>query len=86
MAINWDTESEEEPKSSWDTPDITDRNKLLWFICQRVRQGATKEQLLEDEVPIYIKENGLRPFTRGDVEGMIDWSIRKFRLSSNDDK
>lgn len=84
MATNWETESEEEPKPDWDTSDVTDRNKLLWFICQRIEQGATKEHLLEDEVSIYIKENGLPLFLRWDVEGMIDWAIRKFRPSSDD--
>ena len=77
----WETEQD-----TWEPETVPARNKVLWFICKRVKEKASKEQLLEDEVPIYIKENGLPLFLRWDVEGMIDWSIRKFRLSSNDDK
>lgn len=78
---SWETEQD-----TWELETVPARKKLLWFICQRVKQGATKEQLLEDEVPIYIKENGLPLFSRQDVERMVDWAIKKFRLSTNDDK
>ena len=79
MATNGNTQSawKTETESAWQPGEVSPRNMLLWFIVQRVKQGASKDQLLE-EVPEYIEQNQLPPFLQGDVEGMISWAVRKF--------
>ena len=69
---SWETES------GWEPEDVTPRNKLLYFICNRVKQGASREQLIEEEIPRHIEENGLPDFTQPDISGMVGWAIRKF--------
>lgn len=76
----WETESE------WETEVVPRRNKLLWFLVQRTKQGATREQLLDDEVPEYIIQNDLGTFLPGDVEGMVDWARQKFLPSNNEEQ
>ena len=69
---SWETES------SWEPEDVKPRDKLLYFICNRVKQGATREQLIEEEIPRHIEENGLPDFTQPDISGMVGWARRKF--------
>lgn len=67
---------------SWQTEEVPARTKLISYICQQVRQGTTKEWLLEMGVQQYLEENNLPLFPKWDVSNMIDWCIRKVHQQS----
>ena len=71
-----DTQSPWETESNWDTEGVSSRNKLLWFIVNRIKQGASEEQLRK-ELDDYIKINQFQ-FLQADLDGMIQWALRKF--------
>ena len=73
---NWDTESEEEPKSVWDTPDVTPRNKALWQADQLVKQGMPRDRM-EREFRGWLKANQIQ-LTDSDIKRIIDWAYWKF--------
>jgi hypothetical protein len=66
----------------WEPEEVPPRKKLISFIIRRVKEGASKEQLLDIEVPEFLDSNGLPLFPRWDVENMIDWAMRKFPVKS----
>jgi len=72
----WETEHD-----TWEPEIVSPRNKVLWFIVSRVKQGVSEEQLRK-ELAEFIKANHL-DFSEGDINGMIRWAYRKFASDSN---
>lgn len=65
-------------EKSWNTEEVSPRTKVISFIIKRIKEGASKEQLLDKEVPEFIEANGLPAFPRWDIERIIGWARKKF--------
>jgi hypothetical protein len=62
----------------WQPEEITPRQKVIYFVIRRIKEGATKQQLMGDEVSSFIEENDLPSMLTSDAEGIVNWAIRKF--------
>ncbi len=62
----------------WQPEEITPRQKVIYFVIRRIKEGATKQQLMGGEVSTFIEENDLPPMLTSDAEGIVNWAIRKF--------
>jgi hypothetical protein len=62
----------------WKLDDVTNRQKLIRYIIDWVKEGATDEELLDILTPDFFRRNDIPPFERRDIQGIIDWARRKF--------
>lgn len=65
-------------KDPWELDEPSNRQKLIRFIIDWVKEGATDEDLLDILTPQFFKRNDIPPFDRRDIQGIIDWVRRKF--------
>jgi hypothetical protein len=62
----------------WKLDDVTNRQKLVRYIIDWVKEGATDDELLDILTPDFFRRNNIPPFERRDIQGIIDWARRKF--------
>ena len=62
----------------WQPEEITPRQKLIYFIIDWVKAGATDKELQDILIPDFFRRNGIPPFEQWDIQGIIGWVHRKF--------
>ena len=65
-------------KDPWQLEEPSDRQKLIRFIIDWVKEGATDDELLDILIPHFFKLNDILPFDREDIKGIIWWARKKF--------
>jgi hypothetical protein len=71
----WNTESE----SQWERePEKTPKQLLMSYIIYEVKNGTSKEELLDSKILEYLKQNGMPKIPKSEAVKMIDWAIEKF--------